>query len=164
MGADRAVHVEVSGEESTSLQPLAVAKILAKLTEQEKADLVILGKQVEPLNYIVMLSRVVACSWPRFLARAVFGCSRKQRWPGNKASMLLHVAVLRLCVRVYSSLQAIDDDCNQTGQMLAALLEWPQVIPATHDTRARESLSGKSIYPHSQAQAQLFVMAGLGKF
>lgn len=32
--------------------------------------------------------------------------------------------------------QAIDDDCNQTGQMLAALLEWPQVsllIP-----RARE--------------------------
>lgn len=23
--------------------------------------------------------------------------------------------------------QAIDDDCNQTGQMLAALLDWPQV-------------------------------------
>ena len=22
--------------------------------------------------------------------------------------------------------QAIDDDCNQTGQMLAALLSWPQ--------------------------------------
>ena len=22
--------------------------------------------------------------------------------------------------------QAIDDDCNQTGQMLAALLNWPQ--------------------------------------
>src|SRR5271165_1307284 len=22
--------------------------------------------------------------------------------------------------------QAIDDDCNQTGQMLAALLDWPQ--------------------------------------
>jgi electron transfer flavoprotein beta subunit len=22
--------------------------------------------------------------------------------------------------------QAIDDDCNQTGQMLAALLGWPQ--------------------------------------
>jgi len=27
---------------------------------------------------------------------------------------------------ICSSLQAIDDDCNQTGQMLAALLEWPQ--------------------------------------
>lgn len=25
-------------------------------------------------------------------------------------------------------LQAIDDDCNQTGQMLSALLSWPQVI------------------------------------
>jgi hypothetical protein len=23
-------------------------------------------------------------------------------------------------------LQAIDDDCNQTGQMLAGLLNWPQ--------------------------------------
>lgn len=23
--------------------------------------------------------------------------------------------------------QAIDDDCNQTGQMLSALLNWPQV-------------------------------------
>ncbi|NXG51349.1 ETFB protein, partial [Psilopogon haemacephalus] len=23
--------------------------------------------------------------------------------------------------------QAIDDDCNQTGQMLAAMLDWPQV-------------------------------------
>ena len=44
MGADRAVHVEVA--EPESLQPLAVAKILAKLTEQEKADLVLLGKQV----------------------------------------------------------------------------------------------------------------------
>jgi electron transfer flavoprotein beta subunit len=28
--------------------------------------------------------------------------------------------------------QAIDDDCNQTGQMLAALLDWPQ---ATHASR-----------------------------
>ena len=25
-------------------------------------------------------------------------------------------------------LKAIDDDCNQTGQMLSALLSWPQVI------------------------------------
>jgi electron transfer flavoprotein beta subunit len=27
--------------------------------------------------------------------------------------------------------QAIDDDCNQTGQMLAALLEWPQATFAS---------------------------------
>ena len=62
MGVDRAIYVPFDGE----LQPLAVAKALAKIVEQEKPDLVILGKQ------------------------------------------------------------AIDGDCNQTGQMLAALLGWPQ--------------------------------------
>lgn len=68
MGADRAIHVEVGGAEYEGLQPLAVAKILAKLTRQEDAGLLIVGKQ------------------------------------------------------------AIDDDCNQTGQMVASLLGWPQVI------------------------------------
>jgi electron transfer flavoprotein beta subunit len=62
LGADRGVLLE-SDEE---LQPLAVAKLLRHLVEEEKPDLVILGKQ------------------------------------------------------------AIDDDSNQTGQMLAALLGWPQ--------------------------------------
>ena len=27
---------------------------------------------------------------------------------------------------VFLGKQAIDDDCNQTGQMLAAMLNWPQ--------------------------------------
>ena len=62
MGADRGILVETDGE----LQPLAVAKLLAKLVEKEKPELVILGKQ------------------------------------------------------------AIDDDCNQTGQCLAGLLGWAQ--------------------------------------
>ncbi len=62
MGADRAILVESSVE----LQPLAVAKLLKALVDQEQPQLVILGKQ------------------------------------------------------------AIDDDANQTGQMLAALLNWPQ--------------------------------------
>ena len=62
IGADRAVLVETTEE----LQPLAVAKLLKALVDQEKPELVILGKQ------------------------------------------------------------AIDDDCNQTGQMLAALLGWAQ--------------------------------------
>ena len=61
-GADRAVLVETE----VNLQPLAVAKLLKIIVEQEKPDLIILGKQ------------------------------------------------------------AIDDDSNQTGQMLAALLDWPQ--------------------------------------
>jgi electron transfer flavoprotein beta subunit len=62
MGADRGILVKTDA----AVEPLAVAKILAKLVEQEKPDLVIMGKQ------------------------------------------------------------AIDDDSNQTGQMLAALLGWPQ--------------------------------------
>lgn len=66
MGADRGIHVELPAAESESLQPLHVSKILAKLVQDEKIDLVIVGKQ------------------------------------------------------------AIDDDCNQTAQMTAALLDWPQ--------------------------------------
>ncbi|XP_013192125.1 electron transfer flavoprotein subunit beta [Amyelois transitella] len=66
MGADRAIHVEVTGPEYETMQPIHVAKILSKLTQDEKADLVIVGKQ------------------------------------------------------------AIDDDSNQTAQMTAALLDWPQ--------------------------------------
>lgn len=62
MGADRGVLVETDAE----LQPLAVAKLLKAVADQEKPDLIILGKQ------------------------------------------------------------AIDDDANQTGQMLAALLGWAQ--------------------------------------
>ncbi len=62
MGADRGILVESDAE----VQPLAVAKILKKITEAEKPDLVIMGKQ------------------------------------------------------------AIDDDSNQTGQMLAAMLGWGQ--------------------------------------
>lgn len=62
MGADRGILVLSDAE----LQPLAVAKILKAIVDEEKPDLVILGKQ------------------------------------------------------------AIDDDSNQTGQMLAALLGWGQ--------------------------------------
>jgi electron transfer flavoprotein beta subunit len=67
MGADRAVRVDVP----EAPEPLAVAKVLARLVEREAPDLVLMGKQ------------------------------------------------------------AIDDDCNQTGQMLAALLGWPQATFAS---------------------------------
>jgi electron transfer flavoprotein alpha/beta subunit len=46
MGADRAIHVEVAAPAYEKLQPYHVSKILAKLAADEKADLVILGKQV----------------------------------------------------------------------------------------------------------------------
>ncbi len=64
IGADRAILVETP--EAATVEPLAVAKMLKTIIEQESPGVVILGKQ------------------------------------------------------------AIDDDCNQTGQMLAALLGWPQ--------------------------------------
>jgi electron transfer flavoprotein beta subunit len=67
IGADRGILVETTGE----LQPLAVAKLLKALVDQEKPELIVLGKQ------------------------------------------------------------AIDDDCNQTGQMLAALLNVPQATFAS---------------------------------
>ncbi|EDO33621.1 predicted protein [Nematostella vectensis] len=71
MGADRGVHVVLGDKEYEGLQPLAVAKLLAKVVEQEQPGLVILGKQ------------------------------------------------------------AIDDDCNQTSQMLSAILNWPQAMYAS---------------------------------
>lgn len=62
MGADRGILIKTDD----NVEPLAVAKLLAKVVEAESPDMVLLGKQ------------------------------------------------------------AIDDDSNQTGQMLAALLDWPQ--------------------------------------
>ncbi|XP_063703266.1 electron transfer flavoprotein subunit beta [Culicoides brevitarsis] len=71
MGADRGIHVEISGKEWELLQPLHVSKIFAKVAEKEKVDFVVVGKQ------------------------------------------------------------AIDDDSNQTAQMTAALLDWPQATFAS---------------------------------
>ena len=67
IGAVRGILVETDDE----LQPLAVAKLLKAIVDQEKPSMVILGKQ------------------------------------------------------------AIDDDANQTGQILAALLDWPQATFAS---------------------------------
>jgi electron transfer flavoprotein beta subunit len=69
MGADRAILIETPAD--VDLQPLAVAKLLKALVDNERPGLVILGKQ------------------------------------------------------------AIDDDCNQTGQMLAALADLPQATFAS---------------------------------
>jgi len=76
MGADRAVLVETGND----LDSLGVAKVMAKVVEQEKPDLVLMGKQ------------------------------------------------------------AVDDDNNQVGQILAALLSWPQ---ATFASKIEFSEDGK---------------------
>ena len=62
VGVDKGIHVKAD----SYIEPLGIAKILKKVVEKEKPNMVFLGKQ------------------------------------------------------------AIDDDCNQTGQMLAAMLNWPQ--------------------------------------
>jgi len=67
MGADRGILIQTDA----TVEPLAVAKLLAKVVEAEGPEMVILGKQ------------------------------------------------------------AIDDDSNQTGQMLGALLGWPQATFAS---------------------------------
>ncbi len=76
VGADKGIHVKTEGV----LEPLAVSKIINKIVEKEKPDLVFMGKQ------------------------------------------------------------AIDDDCNQTGQMLSALLNWPQATFASNIEVKEKSL------------------------
>jgi len=77
MGADRGIHVLTDA----TLEPLAVAKLLKAVVDEEKPELVILGKQ------------------------------------------------------------AIDDDANQTGQMLSALLGWSQGTFASKIEKANGELS-----------------------
>lgn len=47
MGADRSIHVEIpdAGQGNAELEPLGVAKLLAKVAIEEERNLVILGKQ-----------------------------------------------------------------------------------------------------------------------
>ena len=50
MGCDRGIHVLLDDKEYEGLQPLAVAKLFQKITEQENPNLIILGKQVHKLE------------------------------------------------------------------------------------------------------------------
>jgi len=81
MGVDKGIHVEVSGAEYETLQPIHVSKILAKIAESEKIDLIIVGKQ------------------------------------------------------------AIDDDSNQTAQMTAGILNWPQATFASKIEKGDKELT-----------------------
>ena len=61
MGADRALHVEVSGSEYEGLLPLGVAKILAAIVQKEEANLVMLGKQVSKRHIILLQYHYLVC-------------------------------------------------------------------------------------------------------
>lgn len=65
MGADRGIHVEVAGPEYETLQPIHVSKILAKLAQDEKADIVIVGKQAidDDSNQTAQMTAAVL-DWP----------------------------------------------------------------------------------------------------
>lgn len=71
MGADRGIHVKVEKEDYEKMRSLSVAKILAKVAEEQSAEVILVGKQ------------------------------------------------------------AIDGDHNQTGQMVAGILDWPQATFAS---------------------------------
>lgn len=53
MGADRGIHVEVTGKDYETLGPLQVSKIMAALAKKEDAQLVILGKQVKKKKILI---------------------------------------------------------------------------------------------------------------
>lgn len=59
--------------------------------------------------------------------RAILIESEQNFAPLAIAKLLQALAQKEAVQLVMMGKQAIDDDCNQTGQMLAALLDWPQV-------------------------------------
>ena len=50
MGVDRGIHVEIPDAEFQNVLPFHVSKILAKIAQDEQADLLILGKQVRTVQ------------------------------------------------------------------------------------------------------------------
>ena len=85
----------------------------------------------------------------RRLALSAIGACPHPR-PRRSVQVPLHVAKLFKEVvgkeepsLVILGKQAIDDDCNQTGQMLAALLGWPQGVFASEIVAADGALTVK---------------------
>jgi electron transfer flavoprotein beta subunit len=70
-GADKAIHIEIDAKSAEQVEPIHVARTIAKIAKDEKFDAVFVGKQ------------------------------------------------------------AIDDDANQTGQLVAGFLDWPQAMFAS---------------------------------
>lgn len=99
MGVDRGIHVEISGTEYDTLQPIHVSKILAKLAQDEKADIIIVGKQVSEQVYFVTL-------WTHLL-QALAG------WCRSCSITVSHITWQFLCIRlvlIWSIRYLIDSD------------------------------------------------------
>ena len=63
--------------------------------------------------------------------RAIHVVTDEATVPLNVAKLLKELVVKEEPELVILGKQAIDDDCNQTGQMLAALMNWPQGVFAS---------------------------------
>src|ERR671926_270396 len=63
--------------------------------------------------------------------RAILVETSEELQPLAVAKLLKAVADKEQPQLIILGKQAIDDDCNQTGQMLAALLDWPQATFAS---------------------------------
>ena len=134
MGADRGILVKVD----TIVEPLAVAKILKAIVEQEQPGLVILGKQAidDDCNQTgQMLAALTGWAQGTFASKIVIEGESilvTREVDGGLQTVKLKALVDKEQPQlVILGKQAIDDDCNQTGQMLAALLGWPQATFAS---------------------------------
>ena len=54
MGVDKAIHVDIPAAQYETMQPIHVAKCLAKLASDLKVDMVILGKQVRVIHLLLV--------------------------------------------------------------------------------------------------------------
>ncbi|CAI7782394.1 unnamed protein product [Closterium sp. NIES-54] len=77
------------------------------------------------------LRTALAMGADRAVLVKVDGAQEEALEPLIVAKLLKGVALKETADMVFLGKQAIDDDCNQTGQMLAALLDWPQATFAS---------------------------------
>ncbi len=66
--------------------------------------------------------------------RAVHVETAAELQPLHVSKILCELAKKQEADLILLGKQAIDDDCNQTAQMTAALLEWPQVCPLSRNS------------------------------
>ncbi len=92
-----------------------------RLKEQGTAAQVV-ACSVQPNNHNEVLRQALALG----ADQAILVKTQTTLEPLNVAKVLQALVEKEQIEMVFLGKQAIDDDCNQTGQMLAALLNWPQ--------------------------------------
>jgi len=105
-------------------------------------------KEKKVASEIIAVTVGPTASQEQLRTALAMGADRAIHVVTDQETVPLHVAKLfkELVVKEEPSLvilgkQAIDDDCNQTGQMLAALLDWPQGVFASEIAPADGEIS-----------------------